>query len=903
MDYLYLAPMDGLFHEFSSPENLETANTIGILNNNIIDGNLKFWNELLSIKKIEALLNQLDNNILTEWADIPQYLSINSNKELFLENVSHAKYEICDQNIPQQTFFSYLETLSITCKLYSDLIFYPHTLDLQNGFLLNEYSSSEIFNNCLNAAKNPYLNFIEAEILPLILKHKPKVLFLLGKPSFYNMAVAKLTKKHLPDTHISISRHSSEYYSMNKITDYLQKNDILFKMIDSIVLEYFRETEEKLVEFICNKDGEIENIGNIMYRNNTQEVIINPKIIPQDKDKIQVYYRSSNQQKGLEISPDTLVDIHLEPYVKCHWNKCTFCGINKKYSYNDTIYEPTDFIKRLEQVKSVTLNGVKYIWFIDEAISVSKLKKLAKYIVTECIHIKWQARCRIDDQLLDEDMVRLFAISGLTELRMGLESASINVLKDMNKFEEPFSLDLVTEIVALYSKYGISIHFPMIIGFPTETIADRQKTYAFLSELKEKYPLFTFNINIFQLDVCSEVFKRWDRYALYKIEFPCNTNEFLGNWANYSAYTDNTILSDEQDQFMREKLTPWMPEKSILKPHIFYRLSETIRNTLIWKSKKLLDDNKVFYSYMYLKTADNLTVSFNETQDTYIIYNWDNHHYMKGNQLLVEVLQEWNVPQNVTKGISNLCLNHSGIYSEDDLVILIRKLIYYEYLIEVNSTEKEITSLQSFYNNMYKTEIFPYRLQPDTMLRNWKNFIPVGKVLDLGIGMGKNVDYLLDEGNTIVGVDYSEVAIKKLMKKYSSPKCEFINDDINTFNIPPSSFSLIICSLVFSHLNEKQIKKLSRKMIDGLVPNGCIYICDLSEKDPMHKMEKCPTSKRRILTSKYILDLFQELEIIDIVDSFQKEPKRVDYGGYFGLINFLGRKNEKGGTLYGKIVD
>ena len=85
---------------------------------------------------------------------------------------------------------------------------------------------------------------------------------------------------------------------------------------------------------------------------------------------------------------------------------------------------------------------------------------------------------------------------------------------------------------------------------------------------------------------------------------------------------------------------------------------------------------------------------------------------MKGNQFLVEVLQEWNVPQNVTKGISNLCLNHSGIYSEDDLVILIRKLIYYEYLIEVNSTEKEITSLQSFYNNMYKTEIFPYRLQP-----------------------------------------------------------------------------------------------------------------------------------------------------------------------------------------------
>lgn len=890
MDCLYLVPIDGLFHEFSFPVNLESADEIGILQNNIIDGSTKFWNDLLSINRLESLLKQLENNIFTNWANTPQYLSINADKRLFLENVSQAKHGICDQNISQQTFFSYLETLSIVCRLYSDLVFYPFILDLQSGFRLMEYSSLEIYDNCLNAAKNPYLNFIEKEIFPLILKCNPKVLFLEGKPTFYNMAVARMTKLYLPNTHISISRHSSEYYSMNKLTNYLQKNSFLFKMVDSIVLEYFAETEKRLVDFICNRNGTMESVGNIMYQKDTNKIIAAPQIIPQSKDKIQVYYRSANQTDNLEIAPNSVADIRLEPYVKCHWNKCTFCGINKKYSYNNPDYDPNDFIQRMEQIKSVVSHGIRYMWFIDEAISIYKLKKMAEYFVKENLQIRWQARCRIDDKLLNEDMVRLFARSGLAELRMGLESASMSVLSDMNKFENNFSLKLVTEIIDLYSKHEISIHFPMIIGFPTETVADRQKTYEFLGELREKYPLFTFNINIFQLDISSEVFKKWDNYAISKIEFPCDPSEFLGNWVSYTTNTAYSVLLDEQDQFMREKLFPWMPNNSIVKPHIFYRLSETIRNTLIWKSKELVNDTKIFYSYMHLKTTNNLTIEFDKTSDMYLIYNWNNHHYMKGNQLLVNVLQEWNVSQNVTKGIHTLTTNNPEVYSEDDLVVLLKKLIYFEYLLEVSGEKKEIVSLQSFYNNMYQTECFPYRLQPDAVLHNWKEFIPVGKVLDLGIGMGKNIDYLLNEGNTIIGVDYSEVAIKKLKERYPFPECIFLNENINTFNIPPSTFSLIICSLVFSHLEEQEIITLSKKMIDGLAPDGCIYICDLSEKDPMHKLEKCPTSRRRILTTKYILDLFHELEIINVADSFLKEPKRVDYGGYFGIINFLGRK-------------
>lgn len=892
MDYLRLASMDGLFHELSLPENIEISETIKITNDNILDGNSKFWAELFNIKNIEILLNQLENNVYTSWGHIPQYLSIIEDKKLFLENVAEAKKMISDQSISPQKFFSYLEIFNILCKIYSDFKFYPFVLDLQTGFILNDYSSREIFDNCLNHSKNPYLQFIEDMIFPMVLESKPKVLFLEGKISFYNMAVAKLTKLYLPNTHISVTRHASEYYSLNKIGHYLQKNELLFQMIDSIILEYFTETENKLITYICDNKGSMNDVGNLIYKDKNK-IITAPVLAPKSKNEMQFFYRSRNQREDLAISPFQIVDIRLEPYVKCHWNKCSFCGINKKYTFNDIEYHSDYFLAHLGQLRNVLKNGIKYIWFIDEAISANKLKILAEFFLKENLNIKWQARCRIDKQLLNKELVMQLAQSGLTELRMGLESASLNVLHDMNKFDDDFSLSLVEEIVKLYSEYEISIHFPMIIGFPTETITDRQQTYEFLSKLKEKYSFFTFNINIFQLDICSEVFKKWDRYAVFKVELPCAPNEFLGNWAEFRSKNDNKTLGYEQDQFMREKLYPWMPPKSIIKPHIFYRFSETIRNTLIWKNKKIQENKKGYYSSMQLKTIHNLTITYDKLNDTYIIYNWNNHHYIKGNCLLTDVLNEWNIPKSVTKGISELIEKNPGKYSEDDLVVLVKKLLYFEFLTDVTTENQKACkqlSLQSFYNQLYQTEEFPYRIQSDIMLRNWEEYITIGKVLDLGIGTGKNIDYLLSMGNQIEGVDFSKTAIEKLRKKYPMPNCKFILEDINNFHIKPLSYSLIICSLVFSHLSEIEIVQLSEKMIKGLVHKGCIYICDLSEKDPMHSLEKNPNSLRRKISRQYILDLFHELEIIDIVDSFQKEPKRVDYGGYFGLINFLGRK-------------
>ena len=883
MKYLRILPIQGLFYELNFPERLPNKNVDSPIHDSLLDCNNIFWTEILKDNNIKNIINILKAQPYNTL--IPQYRAILKDSDIFSNKVHNALQQICDQASRPEVFFDCLETLSILCKVYSDYVFYPYELTVQSGFILNELSSKEIAESCLNHKKNPYLDIISQQIIPAIIEYKPDLLFIEGKINYCSIAIANIVKNCFSNVHICVTRHSSEYYSLNKITDYILKNDVLFETIDSIILEYFDETETKLKQVISQPEYSLHNVNNIIFIDRvTNNVIQTPRAFPETSNEVQVVYRSSNQYMNLRVSPNEVADVRLEAFVKCHWNKCSFCGINKKYSYNDYILNKDSFYQRLDSIKTAATRGIKYIWFIDEAILPEKLKLIAQYIINHHLNLVWQARCRIDKQLLDSELISLLSMSGLKEFRMGLESASLNVLKDMKKFNADFSLELVEQIVKAYTQAGISIHLPMIIGFPTETIADRQRTYEFLSYLKDTYGLFSFNINIFQLDISSEVFKNWAKYSINQVILPCDAKNFLGNWVAYESQSSHEGIENEQDQFMREKMYPWMPANSLIKPHIFYRLSETIRNTLVWKANNIVPEEHYYYGTMHLKQAPNLTII--DENESFLIYNWNNHHYMRGNQLLVDVLNEWIDEKAVVEGVENLLSADSAPYDVADLTLILKKLIVDGYLIEIDQSRQNL-SIIDFYNDVYRTENYPYAVEPDITLRIWKDFFLVGKVLDLGIGLGKDIDYLLSMGNEIVGIDISKTAIDKLKHRYLTESCQFINADFRTFDIPPKTYSLIICSMVLSHITEKEIIKIAQQIINGLIVGGCVYICDISEHDPIHRYAH---GLRQVISAQDILNWFHPLELITINSSYQKEVKRLDMDGYFGLVKYIGKK-------------
>lgn len=673
-NYIRIASVGGLFHEFYEPvpNGLSTRQLICIENK--LDATNLFWSLIFDIENIKQIIDKI--NPVT-----PKHFAIAADTELFIKQVEKAKRNICNQRITPIEFFSYLETLSIVCNLYSEYVFYPNQLTIQNGFEIDYSSASKTYINCLDEKKNPYLRFIEIYVMPHIQTLLPQIIFVDGEPSIYNMTICRLIKREFPQIHISLSRHSSEYYSLNKLGTNLVENEYLFKMVDSIILEYFDETEKELINSLTN-NRELSQIPNLVYKSSDQIYMTPYKAIKKGyMPYIQKPYINS-----------MLINVHLQPYVMCYWNKCTFCGINKKYHFDNANVSENALTASLEDLKRQIHKGIKYIWFIDEAIHPVKLKFIADFFIENQLNIYWQARCRIDELLLNDELIIALKKSGLRELRLGLESASLSVLKLMGKFDENFSLKLVDKICEKYTSAGISIHFPIIIGFPGESSYDRKMTYDYLHDICKRYPLVSFNINVFNLDICSYVFKHHNKYKIDEIYYPCPLSDFLGNilkWKRGDS-TQEKQLFRERDLYMREILYPWMPVNSFIKPYLFYRLSETIRNTLIWKC----DNNfctpefvNPLETQIQVIAPNTLVYNFDESRNVYIIYNWYTHHYMIGNKHLIYILELFAEAHSIPEAIRILSEYNSTIYISDDLELLLLKLYQQKYLIEKKGKE------------------------------------------------------------------------------------------------------------------------------------------------------------------------------------------------------------------------
>lgn len=550
-----------------------------------------FWSELLSEENIEKVIDDFLQGGRGTADSEPYEQMIFSAPELFKSSVQEAKAQLCEQGLSEREYFGYLETLAIVCKIYSRLYFAPFELTVHEGFLVDSYSSLEMLNDCLIPAKNPYYRFLEQYVWEKLVELCPDCVWINGRMTIADMAIAKFLKKKNLSVKIFWAMPGSEYYATNKIEEYLQHNMPLFSVIDGIVMDDFENTRTHIIQ-VLEQGKELSEVYNLMYSKDDAEG--NREIHCCQYKKYQentpVVMEISGREKRLEynyrIAPWQVVNIKLFPQKICSWNKCTFCGINKKYKVMGEERGLEDKIKRISELQR---DGCKYFWFVDEEISAEHMKRFAQAVMNEHIQMKWQARARISKAFADQALCKLLSDAGLREIRFGLESASYRVLKLMNKVDDDFSLELVEQIVRSFHEEGVSVHFPVIIGFPGETDMEREQTYQFLRYLKNRYESFTFNVNVLGLDVSSLLFKNWQNYGITKISFPCNPHYFLGNlvaWDCAETPFQEEKLKVERDDFMREMLYPWLPEDALVSPHIFYRLMETIRNTLIVKDRK-----------------------------------------------------------------------------------------------------------------------------------------------------------------------------------------------------------------------------------------------------------------------------------------------------------------------------
>ncbi|HEC79066.1 MAG TPA: methyltransferase domain-containing protein [candidate division WOR-3 bacterium] len=129
-------------------------------------------------------------------------------------------------------------------------------------------------------------------------------------------------------------------------------------------------------------------------------------------------------------------------------------------------------------------------------------------------------------------------------------------------------------------------------------------------------------------------------------------------------------------------------------------------------------------------------------------------------------------------------------------------------------------------------------LRPDLPLEQYADIIPKGKVLDLGIGEGRNAFYLAKLGFTVEGIDVSKTAVskcdrqaEKLKLKVKATMC-----DLREIHISKERYILIICAWVLNFFKRSEIKAIITEIKNGVKKGGFVYVSAFSTSDPSYEI-------------------------------------------------------------------
>ena len=278
--------------------------------------------------------------------------------------------------------------------------------------------------------------------------------------------------------------HSVKVCVGGPLTNMFPKDILVHPEIDYVFLGDSEYTFVELVNVLeKNELSEIDSIKGIMYRKNGEIVATGPP------------------NKVLNLDELPFVDLTLIDYKKyysaiengspvgiiigsrgCSY-QCYFC------SSSNTGYRKRSIVSMLDEIQYYLNHGISEFMFYDDTFNITPQRVIdfSKGVLERGLKIKWGFRGRID--LVNEEMFRIAKEAGLILMMYGVEDASDEGLKYMNRNH---NLQQVFDGNALAKKYKIPVTVNFILGLPQhKTKQDVLNIVSLAKKLKPDYCQFT----------------------------------------------------------------------------------------------------------------------------------------------------------------------------------------------------------------------------------------------------------------------------------------------------------------------------------------------------------------------------------------------------------------------------
>jgi len=355
--------------------------------------------------------------------------------------------------------------------------------------------------------QNPYLDYTEQFVLPRLRREKPRTVGV--SLTYFSQVIPGFTlvrkiREHLPDTPIVVG---GAY--LTAVEHDIGRIPASLLPADAIIVHDGEEALDSWLRIVLDRTDAPSSVPNCY--------------LPEDtftrSDAENVAHTDLNNLPGPMWTSDGL---HLDRYLVprypiplplargCYWGRCSYCNISCQTA---ATYRTRPVDKSIEDMR-VAMRETCSNWFdlpVD-SYRPRDLHALAGAILKAGLEVEWGAEVLLDPAFKDEVIADL-ARSGCRTLRFGLESASIDTLKAMNKPTRP---DSALRILKACKRNGIQTAAMLIAGFPTESQRELNLTYDYLVESHEFIDFLT--IHQYSLVPGSPMANDPSRFGLYLLE-------------------------------------------------------------------------------------------------------------------------------------------------------------------------------------------------------------------------------------------------------------------------------------------------------------------------------------------------------------------------------------------------
>ena len=210
------------------------------------------------------------------------------------------------------------------------------------------------------------------------------------------------------------------------------------------------------------------------------------------------------------------------------------------------------------------------------------------------------------------------------------------------------------------------------------------------------------------------------------------------------------------------------------------------------------------------------------------------------------------------------------------------------------------------WEDFYKGAESAWGEKPDRTLAEYANLVPEGKILDLGIGDGRNSFFFARLGYEVEGFDISQTAVRRCLERAKATKLKVkaAVGDLRTIAIPVESYSLIIAAWVLNFSKKSEAEEIIGKMKKGLMKNGLVYSAVFTTADPGYQralknlkaVEENTFYAPRLdsfmhyFNREEFVSLFADLKVV-----YCAEGTGLDLGHgephYHGFVEYLGQRS------------